>query len=231
MSSNSTQVFSNVTHKQWLLTRLICWRRTTRMSALCFDDLCSSAFKCRLYNQDCSFFQILDILFHLFESPSPTSQSITSLSIQSRGIITQMFIPRGWWVVWVSPGGTTGLESISIVQTAGEKIYGDICRSPRDLAARFLRRNFIPCNREDYPEAFRDTTARTTRSIMPWCSIVIWPIIFPRINGTPMSHCRVHKSPPHVPILCQLNPVQNLSSYLSHLVLSSHLRLRLTTVS
>jgi hypothetical protein len=63
------------------------------------------------------------MLFNVFESISLHSQSITSLSIQSRGIITQMFIPGDWRAVWRSPGGSAAFAGVSIVQAAGETIY------------------------------------------------------------------------------------------------------------
>jgi hypothetical protein len=52
---------------------------------------------------------------------------------------------------------------------------------------------------------------------------------FPNIYLTPKVHFRVHKSPPLVPILSQMNPVHTTSSYLSkfHFNLSSYLHLRL----
>lgn len=68
-------------------------------------------------------FRILDILFHLFESTSPHSQSITSPLIQSRGIITQMLIPGDWRSVWGSSESSAGLAGVSIVRMAGETIY------------------------------------------------------------------------------------------------------------
>jgi hypothetical protein len=51
----------------------------------------------------------------------------------------------------------------------------------------------------------------------------------PRILWNPEVHCRIHKSPPPVPILSPLNPVHvpHPTSWRSTLILSSHLRLGL----
>jgi hypothetical protein len=51
----------------------------------------------------------------------------------------------------------------------------------------------------------------------------------PSILRNPKVHYTVHKSPPLVPILCQIDPVYIIPSYLSKtiLILSTHLRLSL----
>jgi len=89
-------------------------------------------------------FQVLDILFHLFTSPH--SQSITSLSIQSRGIITQMLIPGDWSSVWGSSGRSAGLAGVSIFRTAGETIYWTHLRKSNTISrVKFCSMDGLRC--------------------------------------------------------------------------------------
>jgi hypothetical protein len=46
----------------------------------------------------------------------------------------------------------------------------------------------------------------------------------PSILLNPKINYRVHKSPPLVPILSHINPIHTIPSYLSNLILSTHLR-------
>jgi hypothetical protein len=68
-------------------------------------------------------------------------------------------------------GGTTGLEGISIVQAAGEKIYGAHLRSPRDPTARFLTTISASYSLQDSEQVVCGSTAKTTRSDVRWGKI------------------------------------------------------------
>ena len=118
-------------------------------------------------------FQRLDIPFHLFES---TSLSITSLSIQSRGIITQMLIPGDWRSVWGSPGGSAGLAGVSIVRTAGETIYWAHLRKSNTISrVKFCSMDGLRCfkvvTKQSSPFRFKYQLSFSSSRLNHWCYI------------------------------------------------------------
>ena len=74
----------------------------------------------------------------------------------------------------------------------------------------------------------------TAYLLMPWSRVLLEKLTglqlikkFPLILWNPKVQYRIHKCPPPVPILSQLNPVHTPTSWRSTLILSSHLCLGL----